>query len=113
MTMMDAAHKPEEPKPEEPKPEEPKPEEPKPEKKRRKTAPPQPPKVKKVGSRRDVYLGKAEKTAGGLGKADLILNKYNRVVSKRRQQIGIESYKRNRAHMATPFAPIPPPPKAQ
>ena len=37
---------------------------------------------KKVGSRAEVFHGKAEKTTGGLTKNDLIKNKYGYIVSK-------------------------------
>ena len=38
---------------------------------------------KSIGSRHDVYYGKAVHTAGGLGKDDLCLNSRGRVVSKK------------------------------
>jgi hypothetical protein len=40
-----------------------------------------PSKTLKVGSRRQVYNGSAEKTPGGLTKSDLIKNKHGRIVS--------------------------------
>ena len=40
-----------------------------------------PHKTLKVGSRRQVYNGSAEKTSGGLKKEDLIKNKHGRIVS--------------------------------
>ena len=42
---------------------------------------------KKVGSRRQVFNGSAEKTSGGLKKSDLLLNKNGRIVSKRQVQV--------------------------
>jgi hypothetical protein len=39
-----------------------------------------------IGSRRLVWNGNAEKTAGGLRKDDLEQNKYGRIVSKKRSQ---------------------------
>ena len=43
-----------------------------------------PDKTRKVGSRRQVWNGTAEKTIGGLGKDQLIKNKHGRIVSTRR-----------------------------
>jgi hypothetical protein len=40
-----------------------------------------PPKTVKRGSRRKVWNGSAEMTAGGLKKSDLTKNKYGRIVS--------------------------------
>ena len=48
------------------------------------------PEVKAVGSKKDVYEGKAKKTAGGLTKGDLTINKRTgKVVSKKQQKAGI------------------------
>ncbi len=41
-------------------------------------------KTRKVGSRRQVWNGSAEKTKGGLRKSDLVKNKYGRIVSTKR-----------------------------
>ncbi len=41
-------------------------------------------KTLRVGSRRQVYNGSAEKTPGGLTKGDLIKNKYGRIVSAKK-----------------------------
>ena len=41
-------------------------------------------KTVKVGSRRMVFNGSAEKTPGGLTKADLLKNKHGRIVSARK-----------------------------
>ena len=41
-------------------------------------------KTKRVGSRRQVYNGSAEKTKGGLTKSDLIKNKHGRIVSAKK-----------------------------
>jgi hypothetical protein len=43
-----------------------------------------PHKTLKVGSRRQVYNGSAEKTSGGLKKEDLIKNKHGRIVSSKK-----------------------------
>jgi hypothetical protein len=43
-----------------------------------------PPKTLKIGSRRKVYNGTAEKTPGGLTKADLMKNKHGRIVSSKK-----------------------------
>ena len=41
--------------------------------------------IKRVGTRRQVYFGKAKQTSGGLKRADLALSKDGRVVSKKKQ----------------------------
>jgi len=43
-----------------------------------------PNKTLKVGSRRQVFNGSAEKTPGGLTKSDLIKNKHGRIVSAKK-----------------------------
>ena len=43
-----------------------------------------PHKTLKVGSRRQVYNGSAEKTCGGLRKDDLLKNKHGRIVSSKK-----------------------------
>jgi hypothetical protein len=43
-----------------------------------------PHKTLKIGSRRQVYNGSAEKTPGGLTKSDLIKNKHGRIVSAKK-----------------------------
>ena len=40
-------------------------------------------KEKTIGSRAEVFHGTAKKTSGGLKKADLIMNKRGRIVSKK------------------------------
>ena len=40
-------------------------------------------KIKTIGSRAEVFHGTAKKTSGGLTKADLIMNKRGRIVSKK------------------------------
>jgi hypothetical protein len=42
----------------------------------------------KIGSRRKVWNGTAEKTKGGLTRKDLKKNKYGRIVSVKRSQRG-------------------------
>ena len=44
--------------------------------------------VSKIGSRRKVWNGTAEKTKGGLTRKDLKQNKYGRIVSVKRSQRG-------------------------
>ena len=63
-----------------------------------------------AGQRRQVYLGKARKTRGGLTKADLKVNpKTGRVVSRRASSVAKRDYSRRglRAHRfrASPFLP--------
>ena len=43
-----------------------------------------PSKTLKVGSRRQVFNGSAEKTPGGLRKDDLLKNRYGRIVSAKK-----------------------------
>jgi hypothetical protein len=45
-------------------------------------------KSKKIGTKEQVYFGEAEKTSGGLTKDDLILNKQNKVISKKKSEYG-------------------------
>lgn len=41
-------------------------------------------KTQRAGSRRKVWNGSAEMTVGGLRKDDLMMNKYGRIVSKKK-----------------------------
>lgn len=40
--------------------------------------------VRTIGSRREVFNGTAKRTSGGLEKKDLLKNKHNRIVSRRK-----------------------------
>ena len=40
--------------------------------------------LRKIGSRRKVWNGTAHRTPGGLTKSDLMVNKYGRIVSRKR-----------------------------
>lgn len=42
----------------------------------------------KIGSKRQVFSGKAEKTSGGLRKKDLMRNKSGKIVSKKKSKLG-------------------------
>ena len=44
------------------------------------------------GSKQDVWAGRAHKTAGGLTKADLVLNKKGKPVSKKQSSAAAERY---------------------
>jgi hypothetical protein len=44
--------------------------------------------MRTIGSRRKVWNGTAKKTPGGLTKADLMQNKYGRIVSRKRAARG-------------------------
>lgn len=46
-----------------------------------------------VGSVRMVFSGAAEKTSGGLKKKDLLMNKWGRVVSKKRHNLALRRMK--------------------
>jgi hypothetical protein len=48
----------------------------------------------KVGSKAQVYHGSAEKTAGGLKKADLVMNKRGHIVSRKQMAAGKKAYQR-------------------
>jgi hypothetical protein len=49
-------------------------------------------KIKTVGSRREVWNGRAKKTSGGLTKANLILNSSGKPVSKAQHEKGIKQF---------------------
>lgn len=49
-------------------------------------------KIKTVGSRIQVMNGTARKTSGGLTKSDLMLNKWGRIVSKKRYQAALKRW---------------------
>ena len=48
----------------------------------------------KVGSKAQVFHGTAERTAGGLTKADLLLNKRGHIVSRKQMEAGKKAFKR-------------------
>lgn len=52
--------------------------------------------IKKKGSKQEVWEGKAVKTAGGLEKKDLMLNKKGKVVSLKMSEKGQRQIKKNR-----------------
>ena len=60
-------------------------------------------KKKIIGTRREVWDREAEKTAGGLKREDLTLNKQKKIVSKRKQKAAIENWDELRHCMASPF----------
>ena len=45
--------------------------------------------MKRVGTRDEVFNGNALQTRGGIQKNGLMLNKYNKIVSKRRHLLGV------------------------
>ena len=47
----------------------------------------------KIGSKKDVWHGLAQKTSGGLRKKDLIRNKSGKIVSKKKSKLGKQAYK--------------------
>ena len=51
-----------------------------------------PHKVAARGSKQEVWNGAAQRTAGGLTKADLVLSKKGKPVSKRQSQAAAERY---------------------
>jgi hypothetical protein len=61
--------------------------------KTKKTSKKDPNKVKTTGSRKEVWEGKAKKTAGGLTKDKLILNAAGKPVSKAQHEKGLKQYK--------------------
>ena len=48
--------------------------------------------MKKIGNRRDVFIGSAYKTTGGLKKEDLIKNNRGKIVSKKLSIIALNKY---------------------
>ena len=50
------------------------------------------------GNKREVWKGSAMKTASGLTKSDLVLNKRNKVVSKKQHERGKQNSERLRKH---------------
>ena len=47
-----------------------------------------PVKIKNIGKKHEVYHGKAKRTSGGLRKEDLMMNRHNRIVSKKQHARG-------------------------
>jgi len=58
---------------------------------------------KVVGSRAEVFHGNAKKTSGGLTKGDLMKNSSGDIVSKKKHELGMKIYKKNKTKMAPPF----------
>lgn len=58
--------------------------------------------MKKVGSKLEVWRGKAEHTAGGLRKSGLMKNKRGRIVSIKQHKAGIQRFAQNKKYL-TPF----------
>jgi hypothetical protein len=57
-------------------------------------------KIKKIGNREDVYYGRCIKTGGGLRKEDLIL-KGNRIISRRKSELGKKIYQKHKFKKAS------------
>ena len=51
--------------------------------------------TKSVGSKLEVYRGKASHRSGGLKKDDLMKNKQGKVVSKKKHEVGMTTGKAN------------------
>jgi DVNP family len=51
-------------------------------------------KMKRIGSKAEVYHGSAHHTSGGLTKKDLLKNKHGRIVSRKQQAAGKKAIKR-------------------
>jgi hypothetical protein len=62
-------------------------------------------KTKNIGSRVQVMNGTAHKTSGGLTKNDLMLNKWGRIVSKKRYAAALKRWKSVEAIFAANKAP--------
>lgn len=58
-----------------------------------------------VGSHAEVWHGTADHTSGGLTKSDLMKNRYGRIVSIKKHNLGKRAYARNCGKMADPYAP--------
>ena len=50
--------------------------------------------MRKYGTRQEVYNLEAQKTRGGLTKADLMVSKTGKIVSKKKSMAAAESYKK-------------------
>ncbi len=48
-----------------------------------------------IGNKLAVFRGKADRTAGGLTKKDLMVNKRGKVVSRKAHEAGKRAFKRN------------------
>jgi hypothetical protein len=59
--------------------------------------------MKPIGTRKDVYNRKAERTTGGLIRTDLMLNSQGKVVRKRRHELAVSAWERN-PDLRTKFA---------
>lgn len=64
-----------------------------------------PAKTKTIGSRVQVMNGTAYKTSGGLTKKDLMLNKWGRIVSKKRYAAAMKQWKSVKAIFKANRAP--------
>ena len=53
-------------------------------------------KVAARGSKRDVWIGTAQRTAGGLSKSDLVKSKKGKIVSKKQHELGKKNSERLR-----------------
>lgn len=51
-------------------------------------------KMKRIGSKAEVYHGTADHTSGGLKKHQLVKNKHGRIVSRKQQSAGKKAIKR-------------------
>lgn len=56
-----------------------------------------------VGSKKDVYEGRAKHTSGGLTKKDLVKNKRGRVVSKAKHEQGLRMFPQTLGKSGSPF----------
>jgi len=57
--------------------------------------------VKASGSKLEVWKGTAKHTSGGLTKADLMLNKRGKVVSRKMHALGLKAFKTNKLKPAS------------
>jgi hypothetical protein len=59
--------------------------------------------VKRIGTKAQVYNGRARQTSGGLRKHDLIRNPFGRIVSKRKSENALKNFDRIRGRLMAPF----------
>lgn len=49
----------------------------------------------RIGNKRQVWMGQADRTSGGLKKSDLAQNKSGKIVSKKKQEAGKKLFAKN------------------
>jgi len=55
-----------------------------------------------IGTKKEVWAGKALRTSGGLKKTDLTKSKWGAIVSKKKQKVGKQLYRNYPPHITQP-----------